>query len=148
MAATLWLVSLGCFLRVTSESIAYSAAGISWEVLPVSAILELSAVLIFVVNLGMTLFQPVPAWFGPSGVAPHVPLYFYVTSFPKTKRVLIDAGLKTLGRVRDVPRSLSLQEAAEADEADIGKLQSALRAFFEKRLPRQRRGEQIDRKGR
>lgn len=139
MSATLWLVSLGCLLRVSSESIAYSAAGIAWEVLPVSALLELSAVVIFVINMGMTLSQPVPAWFGPGGVAPHLPLYFYVTSFPKTKRVLVDAGLKTLDRVRDVPRSLSLQEAAEGDGADIQRLQSALRAFFEKRQPRQRK---------
>ena len=138
MSATLWLISLGCLLRVSSESIAYSVAGISWEVLPISALLELSAVVIFVVNMGMTLFQPIPAWFGPGGVAPHLPVYFYVTSFPKTKRVLIEAGLKTLDRVRDVPRSLSLQEAAEADGADIQKLQSALLAFFEKRQPRQR----------
>jgi uncharacterized protein involved in response to NO len=139
MAATLWLVSLGCFLRVSSESIAYSTAGISWEVLPVSALLELSAVVIFVANMGMTILQPVPAWFGPGGVAPHLPVYFYVTSFPKSKKVLADAGLKTLNQVREVPRSLSLQEAAEADGADIQKLQSALRAFFAKRQPRQRR---------
>jgi NnrS protein len=139
MSATLWLISLGCLLRVGSESIAYSAAGIAWEVLPVSALLELSAVVIFVANMGMTLFQPVPAWFGPGGVAPHLPLYFYVTSFPKTRRVLVDAGLKTLDRVRDVPRSLSLQEAADGDGADIQKLQSALRAFFEKRQPRPRK---------
>ncbi|MBI4446122.1 MAG: NnrS family protein [Acidobacteria bacterium] len=139
MSAALWLVSLGCLLRVSSESIAYSATGISWEVLPISALLELSAVVIFVINMGMTLSQPVPAWFGPGGVAPHLPLYFYVTSFPKSKRVLVDAGLRTLDRVRDVPRSLTLQEAAEGDSADIQKLQAALRAFFEKRQPRQRR---------
>ena len=141
MAVTLWLVSLGCLLRVSSESVAYSTTGIAWKLLPVSALMELTAVVIFVVNLGMTLSQPIPAWFGPAGVAPHLPLYFYVTSFPKSKRVLVDAGLKTLNVVRDVPRSLSLQEAAEADGADLGYLQAVLRSFFENRQPRQRRRE-------
>jgi hypothetical protein len=139
MAATLWLISLGCLLRVSCESVAYSTAGIAWKLLPVSAFLELAAVLIFVVNLGMTLSQPIPAWFSPAGVAPHLPVYFYVTSFPKAKRVLVDAGLKTLDRVRQVPRSLSLQEAAEADGADLQSLLAALRSFFESRQPRQRR---------
>lgn len=138
MAATIWLVSLGCFLRVSSESMAYSTTGFAWDVLPISAILELSAVVVFVVNMGLTLSQPIPAWFGPAGVAPHLPVYFYVTSFPKSRQVLIDAGLETLDRVRDVPRSLSLEDAAQADDADIEKVQSALRTFFEKRQPRQR----------
>jgi len=139
MAATLWLGSLGGLLRVSSEAVAYSTAGIAWEMLPVSAFLELAAVVLFVVNIGMTLAQPVPAWFGPRGVAPHHPVYFYISSFPKSSQVLVDAGLKTLGRVRDVPRSLTLQEAAEADGADMDQVQSALRAFFERRQPRQRR---------
>ena len=139
MFAALWLITLGCLLRVSSEAVAYSLAGVAWNVLPVSAFLELAAVLIFVANMGMTLFQPIPAWFGPGGVAPHLPVYFYVASFPKTKRILIDAGLKTLDRVRDVPRSLSLQEAAEADGVDLQAVQATLRAFFEKRQPRQRR---------
>jgi hypothetical protein len=139
MAATLWLVSFGCLLRVTSESVAYSSAGIAWEILPVSALLELAGVVGFAVNMAMTLSQPVPAWFGPGGVAPHHPVYFYVSSFPKVKQVLVDAGLKTLGHVCEIPRSLTLREAAEADGADMDKLQSALRDFFDRRQPRQRR---------
>jgi hypothetical protein len=143
MAATLWFVSLGCLLRVSSESVAYSAAysttGIAWKLLPVSALMELTAVMIFAINLGMTLSQPVPAWFSPAGVAAHLPVYFYVSSFPKTRKVLVDSGLKTLNRVRDVPRSLTLQEAAEADETSVEYLQEALRSFFASRQPRQRR---------
>ncbi len=136
MAATLWLISVGCLLRVSSESLAYSSTGAAWSILPISAILELTAVVIFVANMGMTLTQKIPAWFSPAGVNTNNLVYFYVASFPKSKPVLINAGLKTLGEIREVPRSLTLQEAAEADGADVGKLLDALKAFFADRQPR------------
>jgi hypothetical protein len=146
MAASLWLISVGCLLRVTSESALYSSQGFAWRVLPVSALLELAAVVIFVANLAMTLRQPLPAWFTPQSITPDLPLYFYVTSFPETRRLLIRAGLKTLDWARQVPRSLSLVEAATADGADLSKLLAELRAFFEKRQPR--RPGRIDTAGR
>ena len=68
-------------------------------------------------------------------------VYFYTASFPKTRRVLEDAGLTTLARVKNVPHSLTLAEAAAADHADIQRILDALRAFFAKRRPaRQRSG--------
>jgi uncharacterized protein involved in response to NO len=136
MAASLWALNAGCLLRVSSEAVAYSAGGAAWTILPVSALLELSAVVIFVANLGMTLKQPIPAWFGPQGVSATLPLYWYVTSFPKTRPMLIRAGLKTLARVRELPRSLSLAEAAAADGADLGQMLDDLRDFFSQRQPR------------
>lgn len=138
MAASLWLLTLGCVLRVSSEAVAYSTGGFAWRVLPVSATLELAGVLIFVANLGLTMTQPVPAWFSPAGVSPSMPVYFYVTSFPKTHCVLAEAGLKTLARVqaKEVPRTLTLAEAAEADGADVENLLVILRSFFAARQPR------------
>jgi len=136
MGLTLWLVTLGCLLRVSSESLAYSSTGFAWNLLPVSAFLELGAVLVFVANMGSTLAQPVPAWFSPAGVAANNLVYFYAASFPKTRQVLMEAGLKTLGSVREIPRTLTLREAAEADSADIEKLLGALREFFARREPR------------
>jgi uncharacterized protein involved in response to NO len=139
MGASLWLLAIGCFLRVTSEAVAYSATGgWSWKVLPVSGLLELTAVSLFVLNLGWTMMQPVPAWFGPSGVAPQMTVYFYVSSFPKTRDVLIGSGLTTLAQVKDIPHSLTLSEAVAADGADLGETLSALRAFFAARQPRRR----------
>jgi hypothetical protein len=129
-------LSLGCLLRVSSEAVAYSSAGIAWAILPVSALLELTAVVLFVVNIGMTLNQPTPAWFGPEGVKATLPVYWYVASFPKTKPVLIQAGLKTLARVREIPRSLTLAEAVAADSADVEQTLSELRNFFNQRQPR------------
>lgn len=136
MAASLWLLSVGCLLRVSSEAVAYSLGGSAWSLLPVSAYLEFSGVIAFVVNVAATLAQPLPAWFAAQGISDRLPLYWYVTSFPKTRSVLIQAGLKTLSIAKKAPYSLSLAEAAAADHADLNHLVSELNAFFKERQPR------------
>lgn len=136
MAASLWLLTLGCTLRVSSEAIAYSSGGAAWSLLPVSAYLELSAVLLFVVNMTLTLKQPLLAWLEPEGVTAALPVYWYLTGFPKTRAIMIDAGLKTLVNVREVPRSLTLEEAVDADGADSEQVLKALKDFFRERQPR------------
>jgi uncharacterized protein involved in response to NO len=140
MGASLWILTVGCALRVSSEALAYSSpGGLGWRLLPVSAFLELLAVCIFVLNMGMTMAQRLPAWFGESGVAPNMTVYFYVASFPKTRRVMEVAGLTTLAHVKTIPHTLTLAEAAAADHADIENVLSALRQFFAKRRPRRQR---------
>lgn len=137
MAASLWLLTLGCALRVSTESVAYSAVGgLAWRMLPISAYIELSAVLLFALNLVLTLAHPMPAWFVESSVRSDLPVYFYITSFPKTRPLLVRAGLKTLAGTPLVPRSLTLEEAAQADGVDPEALLKALRNFFIGRKPR------------
>jgi len=59
MFAGLALLMLGCTLRVASEILAYQAyAGWAWSVLPVSALIEMTAVTIFAVNLIWTFLKP------------------------------------------------------------------------------------------
>lgn len=56
---SLVLLFTGCFLRVLSEPLAYQNLWApAWKILPVSAVIELSAVTVFAVNMGMTLVQP------------------------------------------------------------------------------------------
>lgn len=137
MAASLWLLTLGCALRVWTESVAYaSVSGLAWKLLPISAFIELAAVLLFALNLGFTLARPMPAWFVESSLRPDLPLYFYVTSFPGTRPLLVRAGLKTLAHVREVPRSLTLAEAADSDGVGVERLLGELRQFFAARQPR------------
>jgi hypothetical protein len=93
-------------------------------------------VLLFALNLALTLAHPMPAWFVESSVRADLPLYFYVTSFPKTRPLLVHAGLKTLGENRRVPHSLTLEEAARSDGADADLLLDVLRRFFAGRKPR------------
>ena len=56
MFASLAALTLGCALRVSAEIPAYEGfAAAAWRVLPVSAVVELCAVSLFALNLGLTL---------------------------------------------------------------------------------------------
>ena len=62
MFASLGLLNAGCLLRVASEVPAYEGyLAAAWSVLPVSAIVELTAVSLFALNLGVTLVLPPPS---------------------------------------------------------------------------------------
>jgi hypothetical protein len=59
MLVMLVLLMTGCTLRVTSEILAYqSYAAWAWNVLPVSALIELAAVTLFALNLAVTFLRP------------------------------------------------------------------------------------------
>ena len=56
MFLSLLLLQAGCLLRVSSEPLAYEGfLSAAWKVLPLSGMLELSAVLFFATNLALTL---------------------------------------------------------------------------------------------
>ncbi|MBS1799101.1 MAG: NnrS family protein [Acidobacteria bacterium] len=56
---SLLLLNLGCALRVTAEPLAYENNwGFAWRVLPFSALIELTSVTLFALNLVVTLFIP------------------------------------------------------------------------------------------
>ena len=63
MFASLLLLQVGCTLRVSSEPLAYEGfSSFAWRVLPVSGMLELTAVLIFAVNIAATIALGRPAF--------------------------------------------------------------------------------------
>lgn len=56
MATVLVLINIGCTLRVISQVLAYQGvSAVAWKVLPVSAVIEMTAVACFAVNMLMTL---------------------------------------------------------------------------------------------
>ena len=58
MLASLLLLQFGCTLRVSSEPLAYEGLlPFAWRVLPVSGMFELAGVLVFALNLGVTLVR-------------------------------------------------------------------------------------------
>ena len=59
MFLSLIMLNAGCLLRVCAEIAAYEGyAGHAWPVLPVSAVIELAAVTVFALNLGLTFLRP------------------------------------------------------------------------------------------
>jgi uncharacterized protein involved in response to NO len=62
MAASLWFLAVGCLLRVSSEILAYQQiAQFAWRTLPVSAVIELSAVTLFAINMIATFATRPPS---------------------------------------------------------------------------------------
>lgn len=137
MRWSLVLITLGCAIRVVSEPLAYGGiVNSAWKALPVSAFAELAAILLFGFNLAMSMATPVPCWFGRKQVNDRMGLYWLVSSYPATRRLLVENGLVTLALAEAVPKSLSLREAAQADGAQPEVLVEKLGAFFESRLAR------------
>jgi len=135
MRASLVPITTGCTLRVLLEPLAYgNNIAIAWKALPVSAFAELTAVLLFGFNLAMSLATPIPSWFGRKQVHERMSVYWLVSSYPATRRLLIDNGLTTLAAAQRVPKSLSLREAAQADGLSSAVLVEKLADFFESRL--------------
>jgi uncharacterized protein involved in response to NO len=65
MFASMALLAIGCLLRVSSEILAYQGFFISaWSWLPLSAVIEMTAVTIFAINLLFT-FASQPLFFSP-----------------------------------------------------------------------------------
>ena len=64
MFGGLLLLTCGCALRVISEVAAYqSGAGWAWSVLPASALIEMTAVTLFAINMAATFVtapEPLP----------------------------------------------------------------------------------------
>src|ERR1035437_1979403 len=91
---------------------------------------------LFGFNLAMTLAAPIPSWFGRKQVNDRMSICWLISSYPATRKILVDNGLVTLGGADRVPKSLSLGEAARADEVPPEILIEKLGDFFESRLPR------------
>lgn len=137
MRFSLILITAGCTLRVLSEPLAYGGmAAAAWRVLPLSAFAELTAVLLFAFNLATSLATPVPAWFDRRQVNDRMSVYWLVSSYPPTRRLLVENGLITLRAAANVPKSLSLREAAQADGVSSDILVQKLGDFFDSRLAR------------
>lgn len=61
MFGSMALLTLGCALRVSSEVLAYqNTVPAAWRLLPVSAVIELSAVTLFAANLFISFARPAP----------------------------------------------------------------------------------------
>jgi hypothetical protein len=137
MRVSLLLITAGCMMRVIGEPLAYGGiSAAAWQVLPVSAFAELTAVLIFAGNMAMSLATPIPSWFGRKQVNDRMSIYWLVASYPATRALLIESGLTTLATATDIPKSLTVREAAEADGILSARVLEKLGDFFEGRLAR------------
>jgi hypothetical protein len=72
---SLLLLQTGCTLRVFSEPLAYEGiAPFAWKTLPLSGMLELTGVLVFALNIALTILAGKPAFARTAGELPVVSL--------------------------------------------------------------------------
>ncbi|MDE3201022.1 MAG: hypothetical protein KGN79_08875 [Acidobacteriota bacterium] len=63
MLLSLLLLQIGCTLRVLSEPLAYEGIqAFAWKTLPISGVLELSGVVVFAINMALTLITGRAFW--------------------------------------------------------------------------------------
>ncbi len=137
MRVSMVLLACGCALRVVSEPLAYGRIVVAaWQALPVSAVLELTAVCAFAVNIAMTMALPAPVWVLPRHLHGGMTLYWCVVAYPETRSLLVRAGLRTLETAAEIPPALTLAEAAQADGVELETVLEALRGFVGARQAR------------
>ena len=74
MLLSLLLLQIGCTLRVSSEPLAYEGIlPFAWKTLPISGMLELSGVIVFAINIGLTLLAGKSAFAQAAGSQPATP---------------------------------------------------------------------------
>jgi hypothetical protein len=139
---SLGALTAGCCLRVASEPLAYAdLVPWAWSLLPVSAFIELAAVLMFAYNMLRSMATPIPAWFGREQVKETMPVYWYLASYPACRPVLVRAGLTGLAAPGMPPKDVTLARVAEAHGIDCAAVMEALGSFFERRLARSLRSQ-------
>ena len=75
MLLSLVLLQVGCTLRVSSEPLAYEGIlSLAWKTLPVSGMLELGGVLLFAVNIALTVLVGKSAFVQPSAERQMLPV--------------------------------------------------------------------------
>ena len=74
MLLSLLLLQIGCTLRVSSEPLAYEGIlSFAWKTLPISGMLELSGVIVFAINIALTLLAGKSAFAQTAGSQPAMP---------------------------------------------------------------------------
>lgn len=111
------LIGVGNTLRVTLElaTLAWTPA---FMIIPISAILELSALSLFAFNIFQTLWPPQDQFYRTGRVTTMTPAALLLAEHPWLDEPLVDRGLRYLGRVRSVPAELTLGSLAAGEGHD------------------------------
>jgi hypothetical protein len=124
-APILVLVAVGNLWRVGAElgTLVWPAA-FFW--MPVSSLLELSALMLFAANLLRTLWPPPDPLVARRVVTPQTSLAACLEAYPWLEDRMLQWGLSYLERTRSVPRELTLRSVAESHGWSPGDLVAAI----------------------
>jgi hypothetical protein len=114
---TFLLIAAGNLLRVLTE-MATSASPAAFAVMPLSAVLELSALALFTANALRTLWPAPDPLLRTGRVTPMTSVAVLLAEHPWLEDQLFSWGLVYVGRVRAVPRELTLGTLARSEGKD------------------------------
>ncbi len=114
---TFMLIATGNLVRVTTE-LAASWSPAAFALMPLSALLEMSALVLFTANALRALWPPTDPVERSGRATPGTSVAVLLALHPWLEDRLIAWGLHYLGRTRSVPRELTLQTLARSEGHD------------------------------
>jgi hypothetical protein len=134
---TFLLIAFGNLLRVLTE-LATPVIPAAFVLMPLSAVLELSALALFTANAVLTLWPPPDPLLRTGRVTPLTSVAILLAEYPWLEDHLFAWGLGYVGRVRSVPRELTLGTLAgsegKAPEEIIARINDLLREYARERV--------------
>ncbi|MEO6808267.1 MAG: NnrS family protein, partial [Isosphaeraceae bacterium] len=125
------LIAVGNALRVATE-----LATLIWPpaflIMPISSVLELTALSLFAANILRTLWPPVEPWKRTGQVTPQTHVANLLAEHPWLEDHLISWGLHYLGRVRAVPNELTLGSLIKGEGFEIDDVVGRINALMGK----------------
>jgi hypothetical protein len=113
----LTLIGVGNFWRVGTEFVA-AQSSTAFVVMPFSSLLELSALALFAANVIRTLWPPSDPLLRTNRVSRTTSVAVLLAEHPWIEDDLHAWGLKYIGRVRSVPKELTLGSLVESEKLD------------------------------
>jgi hypothetical protein len=114
---TFLLIAVGNLLRVGTE-LATPVSPTAFALMPFSAVLELSALVLFTANILRTLWPPPDPLLRTGRVTPRTSVAALLAEHPWLEDQLFAWGFAYVGRVRSVPRELTLGTLAAGEGQD------------------------------
>ncbi len=122
------LIGTGNLLRVGSE-LAVLAVPMAYAVMPLSALLEWSALALFSINAAATMFHTDPLY-SQGRVSPRSSLAVLLGEYPEIEDRLLASGSPYLERTRSVPGELTIGSFAESERHDAAAFVSQINEWL------------------
>lgn len=128
---TILLIAFGNLLRVLAE-LATPLSTAAFTIMPFSAVLELSALALFTVNALRTLWPAPDPLLRTGQITPFTSVAVLLAEYPWLEDHLFAFGLGYVGRVRSVPRELTLGTLARSERKDPEEIMARIKDLLQK----------------
>jgi uncharacterized protein involved in response to NO len=126
-----WMIAVGNLLRVLTE-LAAPLSTVAFALMPISAVLELSALALFTANALRTLWPAPDPLLRTGRVTWSTSAAILLAEYPWLEDHLFAWGLDYIGRVRSIPRELTLGTLARSEGKDPEEIVARINELLQK----------------